>query len=166
MQAIGTFNRGMGRFVWRDAAGLHEAEWLPGDGNVKIDGIEADQVEAIPLTTRGVFAEMVPGDYKPVTVTIDIRHCGPVTHATETTAFDAINQSGAYDSDTTADPGGLCWTGDAVYSVTRGGVTTGWRFYNGRVTASYGEAKEANSFSMSIVFHGRPASSLLPIVAF
>lgn len=120
----------------------------PGAGNVNIQGLEADNREQEAVYDRGTFLERVPKSKKKYTVTVQIMHNGKLTDNTTETVMDALRGTGAFQSGTTVDPGGIVWALDVELVIDRAGETDTLLFGNARPVADYSEGDPTNSISV------------------
>jgi hypothetical protein len=77
--------------------------------------------------------------------------------------MDAILGTGHYSGETTADPGGVVWTGDVVVVVNRSGSVDTFTLNNCRLVVDYAEAQEANTLTINGTAYGK-GSSERPVV--
>jgi hypothetical protein len=135
---------------------------FPGAMDLSIDGLQAGQVEALPVMSNGTFLELVEGDDVPVTFSITMLHDGKLIDASTGKPLNMALKLGTYASGTTKDPGGLVWTVDVVVTLTRSAVTSTITLRNCRLTATYATAKEGNTIALSGTAYGtgsaRPAT--------
>lgn len=136
----------------KDATGTPiEATLGPGVGDFSVSGVEAGNVEMIPVYNRGDYLEGVDGDEKQITGSITLYHDGDLTDATNKTPWDGVNKTGAFSAGVTTDPGGTgaSWTTDIVWTGTRNSVVHTLTFLTCRCVLDYGEAKEGNTITVN-----------------
>lgn len=124
----------------------------PGPGDFKASGMEQGDVEALPVYNRGTFLELVEGDQKQYSLSMSIYHNQDLTAAGSPVA--ALMKTNDFSAGVTKDPGGVVWTGNIEVTVTRAGVTDVFTYINCRLSFDYGEAKEANTISISGTGYG------------
>ena len=131
----------------KDATGTPLTRTIgPGPGDFTFDGLEAANVEALPVYNRGTFYELVAGDDKQISCSVTIYSDGDQTGAS---VLDAVLQTGDWASATTQDPGGVVFTADWLVTVTRGAVTNTYTLNNVRTIAKFTEAKEGNTWAFT-----------------
>lgn len=163
---VGTFTRAHGRLDWISASGTYTIEFSPGEGNLSLSNLQPQCREAVTVPNRGTPVEDVEGDIVPVDFSITVRHVGKVTQAADPAVGDIVLGTGVFGVSSTTDPGGVVTRGNAVFTATRNGISTGYRLYNVRITGGYTEAKEGNSWAISGSANGLAAQGYLPCVPF
>ena len=148
---------------FRTDAATKSVDLGPGEGNFSISALEGGMVEAIPVMDRGTFDELVEGDDKAITWSITVHHDATLTNGAATRVMDAILGTGYYSGETTADPGGVVWTGDVVVTVTRSGSVDTFALNNCRLLVDYAEAQDANTLTINGTAYGK-GSSERPVV--
>ena len=132
---------------FKDATGSPLTRTIgPGPGDFTFDGLEASNVEALPILDRGTFLELVEGDTKQISWSATVYVDGDQTGSS---VIDAVLKTGDWASATTQDPGGVVHTADVLVTVTRGAVTNTYLLNNCRTVAKFTEAKEGNTWSFS-----------------
>lgn len=136
-----TLKNGLVRFKSADAVAL-ELVLTETSGGITVEGLEAGLYEVVPVYYRQVFSELVPGQDKQITGSIEVTQDGPLTHASVKKAMDAVMKTGAFAAGTTRDPGGIVWTGDIEWVGTRVGVASAFRLRNCRIVGNFGEGTD------------------------
>lgn len=118
----------------------------------QISGLEANQMESIPVQDRGTYQEAVLGDDTYPEWSLTQYHDGTLSHAVTAKVQDIVmhDSAGSFSADVTTDPGGQAWHLKATIVVTHpgGGVDT-YVCANCRVTYDYAAAKEGNTLALS-----------------
>ncbi len=136
----------------KDATGTPiEVTLGPGVGDFSISGVEAGNVEMVPVYNRGTYLEGVDGDEKQITGSITLYHDGDLTDASTKQPWDGVTKTGALASGVTTDPGGTgaSWTTDIVATWTRNAVVHTITLLTCRCVLDYGEAKEGNTITIN-----------------
>jgi hypothetical protein len=146
--AIATLKHGS--VVGKDATGTPiQVNLSPGPGNFQIQGLEAGDVEAIPVYNRGTFLELVEGQDKAYPFSIELMQDGKLTDAVTGKPLDLVLKQGTLSSGVTADPGGLVWTVDIVLTITRSAVTSTITLAGCRCTIDFSEDAGGNKLALS-----------------
>jgi hypothetical protein len=133
----------------------------PGEGNFNIPDLEAGMVEAVPFYSRGTFQELMEGQQKAIEFSIEVAQEGKLTDNATNKPVDAILKQGTFSGATTVDPGGVVWTVNGTFVITRSGVTSTVTINNARCKVGVGEGMP-NKLSISGTAYG--TGSTLPIV--
>lgn len=155
----------LGAASFQDAAGTLSVTFGPGEGNFAIDELEAGDVEATAIYNRGTFLQLVEGQDKAPSWSITVLHNETLTNGASARIFDAVRKTGAFASKTTADPGGLVWTGNVILTVTHNGSVDTFTLNNCRLKVAYAEAKEGNTLTLSGIAYGLGGSARPVVVA-
>jgi hypothetical protein len=141
----------MGRIILRDKSKAHTFQVDTGPGDLKIDGIEAGDIEALPVFHRGVFDGMLPGIEKtaPVSFTAQMKN-ESLSSATQGRFLDFIRKTGSYSTAVTTDPGGLVWAFEVEYQMNDGaGNQSSAILPCVRASVGAAEAMEGNSLTFA-----------------
>lgn len=97
----------------------------PGGKTFQLNGLTADDYDALAVVVDGEFLEWLPGDDKEKTVAGQVFHEGLLTDASTARVMDAMRGSGLFAAgpDDTKDPGGQVWTTDFKINMSRDGVS-------------------------------------------
>ena len=164
--AIGTVNSRHGTLKMKDATGSPIEITLGTLASFSLDAIQEGFTEAVLISHRGDPVELIPGNRVPVTGSIGLKQQAPITHSSTKTPYDAVTKAGSFSAGVSQDPGGLVWTTDIEWTVSRSvsgsTVTTVHTINNCRCTLSVAETMEGNDYTIS--FTGYGTDSVLPIV--
>ena len=130
----------------------------PGPGDWSHSGFEAGLVESVPVLDHGQYLESVEGD--------DIFMTGSLTvkqGSADFGVYDAVMKDGTFSSEATTDPGGVVWMGNLIVTLTRGGTTKTFKFFNCRFTMNLAAAKEGNDYAISYVVYGKSDGTKLEL---
>lgn len=122
----------------------------PGEGNLNLPDIEADDREVHDIYDRESFQESVHGKQKQYDWSIDVYQDGPFTSASEEVLLDFIRGTGTYATGSaTVDPGGVVRHLDCRVTETRQGTTAQITLNTCRVKASVTHSLEGNKIALS-----------------
>ncbi len=125
---------------------------------LSVEGLEEGLSEVVPVYYRGVFSELVKGQDKTITGSIELVQDGQLTHATTKKILDAVLKTGAFAAGATRDPGGVVWTSDIEWTGTRNGVSSAFRLRNCRLVANFSEgADPGNKITINYTAYGTGA---------
>ena len=146
--AIATLKHGS--VVGKDATGTPITLTLtPGPGDFQIQGLEAGDVEMIPVYNRGTYLEGVDGQDKAYQFSISLMQDGKLTDASTGKPIDLVLKQGTFASGVSTDPGLVSWTVDIVLTVTRSAVTSTITMLTCRCTIDFAEDAGGNKLSIS-----------------
>lgn len=130
---------------------------ISGVGDFSIDGIAADNREALPVYERDSFVGLVPGQDKQQawSCTINLPNSS-LTHASAERVLDLVRKTGSYSSATTTDPGGREYAVKVIVALSDGSNTGTLTLPNSRVEASIDESGEVLAVSLSGVNYSAP----------
>ena len=150
-----------GQFIGKSADGVPiQVTFGPGVGNFNVGDLEQGMVEALAVYNRGTFLELVEGQQKAVEISIECIQDGVLVGASK--PLDMVLKQGALAAATTADPGGVVWTGNATFTATRGGTPVTIQVTNWRMKGGFGEDANGNKVPVSGTAYG--TGSTLPVV--
>jgi hypothetical protein len=139
-----------GSVVGKDATGTPiQISLTPGPGNFQIQGLEAGDVEGIPVYNRGTFLELVEGQDKAYQFSIELMQDGKLTDGSSGKPLDLVLKQGTISAGVTTDPGALVWTVDIVLTITRNAVTSTMTLSTCRCTIDFSEDAGGNKLSLS-----------------
>lgn len=95
----------------------------PGGKTLTIDGISADDRDAVAILADGEFLEWAPGESKEKTISLQVYQEGTLTDGTNARVMDAIRGTGLFAGDTKVDPGNVVWTTHLRVNFSRDGVS-------------------------------------------
>lgn len=153
--AVYTRKHGMVEFA---GTGLSKLLLSPGEGNFAFDGIQENQTEAVDIKNRGEHYELAEGDQVYPTGSITVLRDGPQHSAVNLTVMDAVlkRATSAAAGGTTADEGGVVWTGSIIFTENRGGGLSVSTFPNCRLVLAGAEAQGGNTMTINWTSYGRP----------
>jgi hypothetical protein len=148
-------NRKHGRVEFFDQGNsIGAVTFGPGEGNFTLNDMQGGQTEAVAIMDRGSCLELVEGNQTFPTVAITLHVQAGATSTTARTVLDAILKTGTYANATTADPGGVVWTGNLRFVTDRAGVIDTYTCNNVRIIASLAEGENMNTYSISGTVYG------------
>lgn len=138
--------------TFKDTTGTPITKTLgPGPMDLSIQGFEEGGKEGIAIYDNGTFLEMVYGKDKEFPFSLTVYHDGDQTG---TSVLDAILKEGNFASGTTADPGGVVWTGILYVSMVRGAVTNTFTLTGCRFKADWAAKQDGNTYAITGTCYG------------
>jgi hypothetical protein len=127
----------------------------PGPMDFECDELEADNEEAIPVYSAGVFLELVPGQQKAYAWSLTLLHEGKLVDNSTGKPMNLALKKGTWSAATTGDPGALVWTLKTLELVAnRAGISSTMTFRNSRVKIGFAAGQDGNKLKLSGVAYG------------
>lgn len=122
----------------------------PGEGNLSIGNISADNSEKIAAMNRGVFDGLVEGNdlTQDWSITLQVKN-EALTSAVAGRVLDAIRRTGTWASATTKDPSGQNWAFSLLVTMADGSTTSTITLPCCVGTAQFAESIDGHTLSLS-----------------
>lgn len=135
----------------------------PGPGNFNLPDLEEGNYEVADVFDRGEFLERVYTNKKLIEWSIELLQDGKLTDATGK-PLDLVLKQGPFAGKATVDPGGLVWTFNATFTITRNGVTSTVKLYNNRGRITFTEDGAGNKLAIAARAAGTGSGGFEPVV--
>jgi len=148
-------NAGMGALSFSDATGTPiVAIFTPTEGDFSLSGLEEGGYQTELVANRGAWYERVKTTEKEYSGSITLHMDGDFTDATTKQVLDAVLKTGAFSAGVTDEAGGVTWTGEMAWTITRNSVVNTATLPQCRLSADLSESFPVNSITINFTCPG------------